>query len=392
MAKDSKSKELKSKQPKSITPESDEDSYLYKIRLDKRTAIWVACGLVITAIAAAVTIVVSPLIAPQQVSNTIDDFKQTVTTSTTQKEKLPTVLPRRVDGLIVARNDANLVPACVMIENAAFDGVRPQSGLSAASLVYEIIVEGGITRLMAVYAGEHSNVVGPVRSARDTYLEFASELNCAYTHAGGSYTAMEALSRFDMRDIDGLREGKWFWRDSSKVSPHNLFTSTDNLYTAITDGHSWTEETTFDMWNFVDELSKDTIGASETANEVNIEFGGSYNVNYTYNTTEGYYVRKNAGVDHIDAVTGTILTTRNIVIQTVPPGELIEGKGRINFSVTGEGDAYIFRNGILTKGRWSKPDRLSRTQYMDLEGNHIEFVRGNTWVEIVPDGIGYNWQ
>lgn len=322
----------------------------------------------------------------RQSSNVINQSKKPKAVA---EETAPLTLPRRIDGIVVATADANNVPACVMIENAAFDGVRPQSGLSAASVVYEIIVEGGITRLMAVYAGEQADPVGPVRSARDTYLEFASEYNCAYVHAGGSYTAMSAIPRFDMRELEALREYQWFWRDSSKYSPHNLFTNTENLYKAISEGHSWTDEPTYVSWKFVDDTK---LPAGDAATEVNINFGGSYDVTYTYNMEGKYYERTNGGVLQTDANSGATLTTRNIIVQHVPPGIFIEGKGRVNFSVTGEGVVEIFRNGVLTKGTWKKSDRVSRTQFFDDTGAEISLARGNSWVEIVPEEYSVTWK
>lgn len=306
-------------------------------------------------------------------------------------EENPLVIPRQSDGLIVARDDANKVPACIMIENAAFDGVRPQSGLSAASVVYEIIVEGGITRWMAVFTGEHANIVGPVRSARDTYLEFASEYNCAYLHAGGSYTALQALQNFGLRDIDGLREGQWFWRDPNKYAPHNFFTNTDKAYEAISTGHSWTETPTYDSWKFVDDSELEKLDET-TASEINIHFGGAYEVGYIYNTEGKYYERWNGGVLSVDANTGDSIKTRNIVIEKVPPGVEIEGKSRINFSVTGEGEVTIFRDGHFIQGTWKKPDRLSRTKFYDADGNEIPLARGTTWVEIVPETHSFDWK
>lgn len=310
----------------------------------------------------------------------------------TDQEK-PLTMPRRIDGVVVATEDANLVPACVMIENAAFAGVRPQSGLQAASLIYELIVEGGITRLMAVYAGEQTDPVGPVRSARDTYLEFAAEIDCMYVHAGGSFTAMLALYEKDYKDLDGLREPKYFWRDSSKSSPHNFFTNTKNLYEAIIEGHSWTEDSTYDSWLFEDDKD-DRLNSGDEGyiSEVNIYFGGAYDVQYKYNQDNNYYERFNGGVEHIDNNTGKILTTRNIIIQKVGLGWQIEGKGRINFPVTGEGEVAIFREGEVVQGTWKKPDRLSRTKFYDQDGNEISLVRGNSWVEIVPEDRNFDWK
>lgn len=322
-------------------------------------------------------------------SNTNEETKKSKKGKDKDVEEVPLTAARKIDGIIVATADANKVPACVMIENAAFSGVRPQSGLSAASVIYEVIVEGGITRLMAVYAGEQADPIGPVRSARDTYLEFASEYNCAYIHAGGSYTAITAIPQLGIRDIDALRESKWFWRDNNKFAPHDLFTNSTNLYEAIAKGHSWTDEPTYDSWKFVDD---EKITAGETANQVNILFGGSYNVTYDYNVEGKYYERTNGGVTHTDSNTGKVLTTRNIIIQHVPEGEFIEGKGRVNFSVTGEGTVEIIRNGILTKGKWKKENRLSRTKFFTEDGEEISLARGNSWVEIVPDGYSVDWK
>lgn len=325
-----------------------------------------------------------------QINTTVENVtNQSKKTNKTTNQAIPETMPRRIDGIVVATEDANNVPACVMIENAAFSGVRPQSGLSAASVIYEIIVEGGITRLLAVYAGEQADPVGPIRSARDTYLEFASEYNCAYVHVGGSYTATLAISRFGMRDLDALREYQWFWRDGSKYAPHNLFTNTENLYKAIEEGHSWIDAPTYTSWKFVDDAK---LPDGDAATAVSVNFGGSYDVNYIYNEEGKYYERTNGGVLQTDANTDRTLTTRNIIVQHVPPGIYIEGKGRVNFSVTGEGVVEIFRNGVLTKGIWKKVDRLDRTRFYDETGKEIPLARGNSWVEIVPEGYTVEWK
>lgn len=302
------------------------------------------------------------------------------------EEELPSVLPRRIDGILVAREDANQVPICVMIENAAFGGVRPQAGLSAASLVYEVIVEGGITRLMAVYAGESAEVVGPIRSARDTYLEFVSEYNCSYVHAGGSFTALLALEEFGLRHIDALYEPQYFYRDVTKFSPHNLFSSTDQLEEGVAN-HNWTneEEPDYAMWRFEDEVPAEVI--TEEGLEVSIAFGGAYDVRFIYNESEGYYERFNGGTRHTDANTGDILTARNVIIHRVGEGIPIEGKGRINWPVTGEGEVIVYRDGQRIVGTWKKEDRSSRTQYVLEDGSEMPLQRGNSWIEIVPESI-----
>lgn len=370
--------------------EESRPTFLEHLKQDRKLQMMllVGSGLLLMAAGIGMAVILQPRTNNGHVVIKVDNTNNALPTNNLEPAK-PTVLPRHLDGLMVAAAAANNVPACVMIENAAFQGVRPQSGISAAQVVYEIIVEGGITRWMAVFAGEKADVVGPVRSARDTYLEFASELNCAYFHAGGSYTAMRAIENFKLRNIDSLREYKWFWRDSSKYSPHNLFTKTDNLYDAINNGHNWKDAPTYTPWHFVDD---EDIAGGEAATEVNIHFGGAYDVHYVYNTDSKDYERSNGGVPQTDANTDKVLTARNIIIEKVPPGEVIEGKGRINFSVTGEGETYIFRLGQLTKGTWKKADRLSRTQFFTDDGKEIPLARGTSWVEIVPEDHPFDWK
>ncbi len=324
------------------------------------------------------------------------DAEETVT------EPEPTIIPRRIDGMLVAREDANFVPACVMIENAAFGGVRPQSGLSSSLVTYEVIVEGGITRYMAVFAGEEVDEIGPVRSARDTYLEIASEYNCMYSHAGGSYTALLALQRFSLRDLDALREYGYFWRDARKFAPHNLFTSWDNLHNAIVD-HNWENEEppSFDSWNFVDEgsfvdndesraiESEDELQAQPTNNATTsiIRYGGSYDSEFKYNPDLMAYERYNGGQLQTDAGTGEALTVKNVIIQYTGEGTSIEGKGRVNWPVTGEGVVEVLHEGKRWTGKWKKDSRLERTRFVAENGMEIPLVRGSSWVSFVPTHI-----
>lgn len=302
-------------------------------------------------------------------------------------------LPRLLDGVIVDRKSANTLPLCVMIENAAFDGVRPQTGLSRASVVYEVIVEGGITRFMAVFAsgdGE-SFTIGPVRSSRDTYLEFASEFDCPYIHAGGSFTAIQAIRNFDLRDVDGLIEGKYFWREAGKYAPHNLFTTREKLELAARD-HAWTARNTdtLEPWRFIDaipEEARPAPGSTDAATSVSILFGGSYDVLFTYDSARNVYLRHNGGVAHIDARTGEQLALQNVIVQFVDMGDAIEGKGRINWPVTGEGRVQVFHDGSIVEGRWKKTARNARTRFRDASGAPLALTRGSTWIAIVPPHI-----
>lgn len=308
-------------------------------------------------------------------------------------EPVVTKIPRRLDGMLVDKNLDNRYPVAFMIENAAFGGVRPQFGLNSAQVVYEIVVEGGITRFMAVYSGDWPKQIGPVRSARPTYLEFSSEYNALYGHAGGSPEALQSISDMKLPDLSALgTDARFFKRDNGRASPHNLF-SHDNLLAFVRRDKNLPDgSANYQSWNFKNDDKPITEPASEK--DVDIDFGSSvlYGVHYVYNYVGNNYERWNGEELQHDANDNTILTTKNIVIQMVPAAISAGDKGRVNFPVTGEGKVYVVRDGAVTEGVWKKADRLSRTQFYDSAGNSIALNRGTTWVEIVPVGgkVTYN--
>ncbi len=298
------------------------------------------------------------------------------------------LVERRIDGVLVEPEKAEPYPVGIMIENAAFDNVRPQAGLSAAHVVYEAIVEGGITRFLAIYGADFPEKIGPVRSARPTYLEFISEYDALYSHAGGSPEAVQSIDGLGIKDLSALgNDGRFYYRDTAKTAPHNLFTSNELLGFALRDKNLSGIISEYDSWKFKDEES--TASDSETSEEkyIDIDFGSGpqYQVRYVYNTVTNSYDRYNGGEIQKDANTDEVISPKNVVIQIVPPGTPAGDEGRVNFSVTGEGKVYVARDGELIEGTWKKADRLDRTQFYTDDGKKIALNRGTTWIAILPE-------
>lgn len=356
------------------------------MKLNTRLGI-VAGGLTGAAVFVWVAIIIvlqQPTIQPTNSDQTIV-VETTTNTDTTTVVTAPLESPRQLDGVTVSPDQANLYPIALMIENAAFDGVRPQFGLSSAQVVYEVVVEGGITRFMALFGGDMSEKIGPVRSARPTYLEFASEYDALYGHAGGSPEAMQAISGLGLKDLSALAaDSRFFVRDGSRVAPHNLFTSNDLLTLARRDKSLSPDMATFSSWLFkADEPVKDV---TPTTHSVTIDFGSGplYVVSYAYDPLTNIYQRYNGGVLQHDAVNNQILTAKNVIVQMVPAAIPAGDDGRVNFAVTGQGVAYIVRDGQVITGTWSKTDRAGRTTWLDSNGNLIALDRGTTWIEVLP--------
>ncbi|MBU1167876.1 DUF3048 domain-containing protein [Patescibacteria group bacterium] len=291
-------------------------------------------------------------------------------------------LERRTDGVLVATpEEANKFPVAIMIENLST--VRPQSGLEVANIVYETLAEGGITRFMAIFAGDSSKDIHPVRSARPYYLEWVQEYKALYGHAGGSPQALEAISGLGVHDLNALSaDGKYFWRGPG-AAPHNLYTSTTLLERAVRDKGLLEETPDFQAWKFEDEA--ELADRPEEVEDIKLNFSsGNYNVKYEYDRENNCYKRFHVETAHEDKVTGMQLCPKNVVIQEVPPATSAGEKGRINLDVTGEGRVVVLTNGEAQDGTWKKVDRDDRTKFFDDSEEEIPLTRGQVWIEVIP--------
>lgn len=287
---------------------------------------------------------------------------------------------RLIDGVPVPEE----VPSSGRYFAAVIDNLavaRPQAGLAKASLVYEAPVEGGITRFMAIFPEDAEvELVGPVRSARPYFLDWASEFDALFAHVGGSPEALEKVRSYDMRDLNEFSAGGYFWRDTSRHAPHNVYTSLVRL--AEADGKRFGDRAAPEVagWRF-----KDDAPAEERPPEasVTVAYGDpKVHVTWTYEPATNTYVRSQGGVVQEDA-DGTAVRAKNIVVQYTKV-TVIDDVGRRKIVTVGEGDALIALDGALVHGTWRKDDRVSRTRFYDASGNQIRLNPGPTWIEVVP--------
>lgn len=286
---------------------------------------------------------------------------------------------RKLDGIVVDEEYADLFPVAVMVENMV--SARPQSGLREAGVVYEALAEGGITRFMAVYAtNEPISAIGPVRSARPYYLDWANEYGALYAHIGGSPQAIAEIKSKGIFDLNQFFNSQYFWRDTKRAAPHNLYTSSEKLVFAQRDTDAPTSGD-YASWTFKDDAAIADRPTDEKT--IEIDFSSfSYKVKYIYDRENNVYARTQAGEPHVDTA-GKQITPKNVVVQFTVTS-LADNEGRLSMKTTGEGRAIIFRDGIATEGRWKKDDSESRTVLLDADGKPIELNRGSTWIEIVP--------
>lgn len=295
-------------------------------------------------------------------------------------------------------------PLAVMIENHI--EARPQSGLTSADVVYEAVAEGGITRFMALFYCNLSDVqVGPVRSARTYYLDWLGEYNNPlYAHVGGANTpgpadALSQIIKYQVNDLNQFSIGfPTYWRDYQRLghsvaTEHTMYSTTQKLWevgakrgwvATSSAGVAW--EKGFTPWKFKDEKA----GGTTKTIAVNFwESQSDYKVEWDYNQTTNSYDRKNAGTAHSDFDNKKQLSPKVVVIQFERESNANDGyPGNVHllYTTTGTGKALFFMDGNVTEGKWIKKDRLTRSSYVDGKGYEISFDKGQIWIQTVPEG------
>ena len=275
--------------------------------------------------------------------------------SGTSTDRIADLKPRLIDGVPVEGGQENLYPVGVMIENHIDS--RPSAGLARANLVYEAEAEGEITRFLAFYAsGEDIKKIGPVRSARPYYVDWAEELDAAYFHCGGSPDALAKLTADNAIDVNEFYNGALFWRDSVRPAPHNVYTSRQNIDKYLNDNNL--VDGNFLPWEYKTEANLDARPTSQT---VTIGWPAGYNVSWQYDQTANDYTRYLDNKMHQDE-NGDIVKAKNVIIQYIP-ARVMDAEMRLDMDVLGEGEALVCLDGTCQKGVWKKNKISARTRF-----------------------------
>lgn len=302
-------------------------------------------------------------------------------------------------------------PLTVMVEN--HEESRPQSGLSKADVVYEAVAEGGITRFLAVFycgAAAEEVTIGPVRSARTYFMDFASEYGDypLYTHVGGANIPGPANALGRIGDYGWLAKGNdlnqfslgfpVFWRDYERIghpvaTEHTMYSTTEKLWevaqkrglTNVDDeGNKW--DATFSQWQFKEEAKLDERGEVARVEFSFWENNPEYAVRWEYQKDNNNYLRFNNGQSLKDLNNDSQLQAKTVIIQLMKEKGPIDEVKHILYTTLGSGQALIFQDGQVIEGTWIKAKRQSRTKFTDSSGKEISLNRGPIWIEIVPVG------
>lgn len=276
-------------------------------------------------------------------------------------------------------------PIGVMLDNVSL--AQPQSGIDRADIVIEAMVEGGITRDLAIYHSTDADYIEPVRSARTPFLYWALEYDAMFAHVGSAEKAGDAnaggqIIDWNVSDLDfegGLAPARTaFERNPNRVAPHNVRTSTQRMRA---EGASRGYEHEFDIWPW--QFSGE-VGPGVPANSVAVGFGGLspyYTPRWDWDPAAGY-VRSQYGGLQRDGYSGLPVTVANVIV-LYADAWVADSSGHVLYELIGEGRAQVFRNGQMYEGFWRKGDAGQRTRFYTLDGQEMQFAPGKSWIEVV---------
>ncbi len=277
-------------------------------------------------------------------------------------------------------------PYAVMINNIG--SARPyHTGLQDAYLVYEIIVEGGITRYLALFKDKTNEVVGSVRSARHYYIDYALENDAYYVHWGWSPQAESDISSLDIDNLNGLSYGdQYFFRQSINGvnSEHTGYMNLSALSNLV-DRLGYRTETNQDLLLNYSATSIEMPSTATDATEIDIKYSGSSTTSYVYDSEANVYKQYVNDQEHTDYETKEQYTVTNIIAYQVSNTTISgDNKNRQELNNIGSGEGYFITGGQMVPITWEKTSRSSQTVYRYQDGTEIIVNDGNTWIHIIP--------
>ena len=313
-----------------------------------------------------------------------DSVKVTETPAPTATPE-PTPSPEEIflDSYI----NTNERPIAVMVDNDD-KNARPHAGLNEAYLIYEMVVEGGSTRFMALYKNADTAKIGPVRSSRHYFLDYVMENDAIYTHFGWSPKAASDISAFKIEKINGIlgTDGDTFWREEKyKGDWHSAYTSIANIKEKAEKKGYGTETEHKNGIQYADAFY--TPASANVANKVTMNYSYHYETGYNYNPETGLYEKTINDAPHV-MQNGETLTVKNILVELIYDTALGDGTARRNIKTTGSGKGYYITNGVYEEITWEKDSRQGNTVYKHADGSTLKINPGKTIINIVNPASG----
>jgi len=288
-------------------------------------------------------------------------------------------------GLPTEEDISHLRPFAIVIDNLR--AALPQRGMSQADIIYEVLVEGGITRMLAIFQNPtEASVIGAVRSARLYTVDIAQSYDAIFVFSGGSPQANAAIRNRGITHIvdGGGRGARIFFRDRNRRAPHNLMTSGEFISRHLADLNLRLEheEGYVRALNFIEDGTPEN---GEPATDFSVMFGpNSKTTTFIFNEETGLYYLRQYGSPYNDGNNNQQIAVTNVLIlRMATSGVPGDTEGRLAITTTGTGTGYFVNGGYVIPINWSRENNSSQFIYTTEDGEPLELGRGRTYVCII---------
>jgi len=307
--------------------------------------------------------------------------------------------PRAILTGLPIYEESNQRPLAFVINNIR--RALPQSGIASADIIYEVLAEGDVTRLVAIFQSYIPDMIGPIRSTRDYFVDFAFNHDAIFIHHGGSISGYARVRNTGIDSLDGMNlEGSVFWRDrtypdwhwNSGVRPleHSSYAGWQN-----TSGNSNIKShiESNSIRNYINDDPAfvfsfgevpEGIASTFTANEIRVPFSNGYVRTFIFDEENGVYLVENRDGEHDDATTREQVAVGNILIQLTSI-RVIDNEGRREVGTVGSGSGFLIREGEVFNVTWAKSSISSPMSWYFESGDNIVLTPGRTWINVFQE-------
>lgn len=328
-------------------------------------------------------------------SNTLVDFIPDVTDAKSPKNE--NLLTGAID---LTKEAIGKRPVAVMINNVP--AALPQYGISKADVIFELPVEGDLTRLMALYA-DYTQMpdICAIRSCRYYYPAIAKGFDAFYVHWGMDPTITDYVASLKMDRYDGMSNaGKLFARDTNRrkagyaLEHTGYFKGTQFATTVVKEGKrtNLLSSKTGSAFCFCD-FDEVVTPTGNSCNNITVKFGRA-SAAFAYNADTKTYLKKINGKDHVDGKTGEQLSFTNVfVLETSISVRDDVGHKKLNWAGSNSAKGYYFSNGAMQQIHWSKAggEESSYLKFYDMNGKELTINRGKSYIAYTYAGKT-SWQ
>ncbi len=282
-------------------------------------------------------------------------------------------------------------PFAVMINN--INVAQPQCGIGDADIIYEVLAEGGITRMMAIFSNiKDAGKIGSMRSIRTYYVDIAMSYGAVAVHAGYSQQAYQRIVSNGVNNIDGVTgsySSKTFYRDPDRMYAgleHSMFTSGERLYDCA-EGLEYPLTVGEDYETGLNFVKDGTPEKGSSAEKIEVDFSGYKSSKLTYHEDTGLYTMVQHGSDYVDGNNDESVTFTNVIVLSAATS-VIDSAGRLDVTLTGEGTGWYANGGKVVEIKWSREGLTDHFVYTLTDGTPLEIGVGKSYIAIIATNGG----